>query len=454
MTAIKVRIRSVLTFCLAIAFLVNQFCRFDFINNFDIVLMMIIIILCFTEVSGSSKIIGIVLFTLSILLLLLYKAPLSVWKLALQQNLYLIVLFTMVPLLNIPIQSGGYFEALQGIFRRYVYTNRRFSFVVSLFSASIGSLVNLAVVPLVYQISLASDFSRNTKLLTSSINRGFTTVLMWAPTAGNVALILQLSGASWSNFFPYAIVCGFISGLVGYLITIYEEKPLPGLSEPPLSEINFRKIIELSAFGAILIVAIAIISMLTGILTIIAVSLASLIYPILWMGIIRRLPVFLQEFKQSYFGNSLPRLKNEIILFVGAGLFATSINYSHLGDYIPRVLSIIVNQNAILLAVIVMAVCLLLSCLGVHPIITMTIIGGTVKAEAFGVTPTFIALILAVSWSLGIIISPSSATVIAISALSGTSPILVGPRWNAFYVIAVSIVIVFVLALFRMAGFI
>lgn len=447
-------IRSVLTFCIAIIFLGNLFIKSNLIQDLNLMILLIVISLSFIAVSGTTLLIGSMSFGLSIVLFLYYHAPLSVWQQAFQENIYLVVMFTLVPLLGIPIQHGGYFEALQGLFKRYVYNNSRFYLLVSFVSAFVGVLVNLAVVPLVLQISRASTISSNKKLLSSAIVRGFATCTIWAPTTAAIALIVQLSGASWPLFFPYAILCGIIAGLVGYFMTMNEEKragnPFASADQESDVEFDMQKVIELSAFSIILIAAIAGVSIITGIHTVIIVSLASLIFPVIWLGFIRRLQILIRQFK-IYF-KSLPKLKNEIILFMGAGLLATSIDYSHLGNYISLILSFVVGQNALLLAVIIILSILMLSALGIHPIIPVTIIGGTLKAAAYGVTPTYLALILAISWAMGISISPSSATVIALSGLTGQSPIHVGPRWNGLYVIIASTVMLTILTLFRIIG--
>lgn len=464
MAVLSTRIRSVITFCLAIVYLSNLSIKSDLIKDLNLILLVIVISLSLTVVTGTAKVIGYVSFALSIMLLLFYHAPLSIWKQALQGNLYLVVMFTLVPLLGIPLQYGGYFESLQGVFRRYVHTNNRFYLLVSLISAFIGVLVNMAVVPLVHQISLASDKSSNKKLLSAAIGRGFTTSMIWAPTTAAIALVIQLTGAEWPLFFPFGILFGIIAGLIGYTMMMLEGRRVENSLATvfatantaeklkPIAEINLRKVIELSFFGITLISLIAIVSLITGISTIIVVSIASLVFPVIWLALIGRLSVLLREFKGDYFNERLPRLKNEIVLFVGAGLFATSISYSHLGNYVPHILNLIVGSNALALAVVIIFGSLILAVLGVHPIITVTILGGTVKAAAYGVTPTYMALILAISWAMGISISPSAANVIAISGLTEQSPIQVGFRWNGLYVLIVSTVLIMILTLFRTVG--
>lgn len=470
MAVLFTRIRSVITFCLAIGYLSNLCIKSDFLKDLNLILLIIVISLSLTVVTGSAKVIGYVSFALSITLLLVYHAPLSIWEQALQENLYLVVMFTLVPLLGIPLQYGGYFESLQGVFRRYIHTDSRFYLLVSMISAFIGVLVNMAVVPLVHQISLASDKSSNKKLLSVAIGRGFTTCTIWAPTTAAIALVIQLSGAEWPLFFPYGILFGLIAGLIGYTMMMLEGRRAVNRFAPdvttattattaitseelkPIAEISLRKVIELSIFGVILIALIAIVALITGISTIIVVSIASLVFPVIWLSLIGRLPVLFREFRGDYFTERLPRLKNEIVLFVGAGLFATSIAFSHLGNYVPRLLNSIVGSNALSLAIVIIFGSLILSVLGVHPIITVTILGGTVKAAAYGVTPTYMALVLATSWAMGISISPSAANVIAIAGLTEQSPFKVGVLWNGLYVLLVSSVLIMVLTLFRTVG--
>ncbi|HZK86190.1 MAG TPA: C4-dicarboxylate ABC transporter [Desulfosporosinus sp.] len=467
MEVLSTRIRSVTTFCLAIVYLSNLYIKSDLIMDLNLILLVIVILLSMPVITGSAKVIGYVSFVLSIILLLSYRAPLSIWEQALQGNLYLVVMFTLVPLLGMPLQFGGYFESLQGVFRRHVHTNSRFYLLVSLISAFIGVLVNMAVVPLVHQISLASDKSSNKKLLSMAICRGFTTSMFWAPTTATIALVIQLTGAKWHLFFPFGILFGLIAGLIGYTMMILEGRREDNslgtvvnvvTSEDtaeklkPNTEIDFRKVVELSVFGIALIALIAIASLVTEISTINVVSITSLVFPVIWLALIRRLPVFPREFKGDYFTKRLPRLKNEIVLFVGAGLFATSISYSHLGDYVPQFLNLIVGSNALSLTIVMIFGSLILAFLGVHPIVTVTILGGTVKAAAYGVSPTYMALILAISWAMGISVSPSAANVIAIAGLTGQSPTQIGFRWNGLYVAVVSTVLIMIMTLFRAVG--
>ncbi|NLM21890.1 MAG: C4-dicarboxylate ABC transporter [Peptococcaceae bacterium] len=460
MSIMLCRIRSMLTFGLAITYLTNVFIASAVLNNFNIFIMVVVILLSLPAVTGSSRIIGYASLAVSIILLLIYQAPLNIWKQAIEENIYLVVMFTLVPLLGIPIEHGGYSQALQGTFQRYVNTNKRFYLFVSFISAFMGVLVSLAVVPLVYQITKVSAKSKNTKLLATAISRGFTTCTIWAPTTAAIALIVQVTDIKWTEFFPSALFCGIICGFVGYILNRLEDKRLEDkktdlvdISEKPFpGEFKWAKVIELCGFGIVLIVSIAAISILADLLTIIVVSLAALIFPVIWMGLLKRLPIYLQVVKKHYFKVSLPKLKNEFVLFVAAGFLATSISYSHLGDYIPLLLSYIVGNNAFLFSVLVIFTSILLSMLGVHPIITVVIIGNTVDPSFYNISSTYLALILAISWAMSVTVSPTAATLIAISGITGESTITIGSRWNLVYVFTASALMILVITLLKAFG--
>ena len=450
------RLRSIITFCMAITFLSNIFIKSNYINDLTLILLAILVALNFTHVTGINRIISYAFFVLSTILFIIYDAPLSIWKQALHENLFVIVLFTMTPLLSIPIEHGGYFNDLQGVFNRFVNTSYRFSLMVSLICAFVGIFVGMAILPLVNQISQASEISHNKKLLGTSMSRGFATSLFWAPTLVGVAMVLKFTGLSWLMFFPFGFFCSIVAGMIHFILIILEEKRKGNTdiveAKKTFGNFNIKKVIELGIFSIGLIFCIAIVSIKTGITAIIIVSMAALIYPVIWMGIIGRLPVLYGKFKSDYFEKRLPKLKNEIILFVGAGLFTTSMTYSPIGNYISEVLSMLIGHNAFMLAVVILFAGLLLSAIGIHPVIILTIIGGTVKVAEYGVTPAYLAVILAICWSMGVIISPTSATVIAVSGLTEKSPIQAGLHWNGVYVLITSAVLIIMLTILRSLG--
>ena len=393
------------------------------IDDLNLVLMAVVIVLSFAASTGSARTIGALLFSLSIALLVYSQAPLDIWKQALRENAYLIVMFIMVPLLGIPVQDGGYSESLRGMFARYASTGSRYYALVSIMSAFVGVLISIAAVPLTYEMSRASRHSDDKKLLSSALSRGFVTCMIWAPTSATIALVVQLTGIDWVDFFPCALACALVAGTVGFLMTLAREKTADapsGRVEEPVGAFDARKVVELGA-GALLL-------------------------------IVKRLPTYVKEFKGDYFNNKLPQVKNQILLFAGAGFLAQSIGYSHVGDAMAEVLLQLTGQNVLLLTIAIIAVTLATSAAGIHPIAVVAVVGGAISASECGVTPVYLALVLSISWAMGNALSPASANVIAVSDMVGQSPIKVGLRWNGPYVLVTTTVLICVLTLSRAVG--
>ena len=74
------------------------------------------------------------------------------------------------------------------------------------------------------------------------------------------------------------------------------------------------------------------------------------------------------------------------------------------------------------------------------------------KRRQISVSPTYLALVLSISWAMGNALCPASANVVAVSDMVGQSPIKVSLRWNGPYVLVATAVLVLVLTMARMGG--
>lgn len=453
-----ITIRKNCLFALALLFIAGLFIKSPWIINLMQIMLLIVLALSLLDVKGTSRIIGFLLFLAGAVLMVIYHAEAAQWLEGVSRNLYLVVMFTLVPLLAIPIRSGGYMQELQAFFRHHVREDRHFYLFVNLITFLVAVMVNVAAIPLLHQICQASDKSKNVKLLSTAIVRGFSASIIWAPSYAATALVLELTGARWMDFFPYGLIIGILALLPGLLLVSRENRgyvpDVMASSQEGLIDENqpqWKKIVELSFFGLLLLVGIVFTSSKTGITTVTVVSLAALCFPLLWMFLIKRIPQFVSGVKEQYYDESLGKLSNEVVLFLGAGFFATAVSFSHLGDLVPQLISLLVHNNALGLALVVITVTTVLGIVGVHPIITVTVVGSTVNPQAFNISPTFMALILTSSWAMGVVTSPSSGVNISMAGLIDKS-VDIGPRWNTWYAFLTIGLIITVLWFFKHFG--
>lgn len=454
--------RSVVTLCFAACYVVNVFLHSMLLDDVCIALMVVVLAMSVFVSTGSSRLIGIILIAASVGLLLYTQAPVEEWARALRKNADLIVMFILIPLIGIPVQHGGYRESLRGLFARRANSRGGYYSLVSAMTAVVGALISIAAVPLAFEISRESRLAADKRLLGTALARGFVTCMIWAPTSATIALVVSVTGADWTSFAPCAIACAIIAEGVGILMTILAGRqggraPVArdgaDATEGMPGSIDKAKMAELAIFSVLLITSIAVVSQMFALSAIIVVAMASVAWPLVWMLIIGRLPQYRRELKATYFEKKLPGAKNQVILFVGAGMLAQSIGYSGIGNVIAQALMLTTGQSALLLTVVIVAIVLLTCAVGIHPIVATAVIGGAVDPALCGISVAYLALVLSMSWALGNTICPASANVIAVADMVEVSFVEASLRWNGLYaIVASAVLIAFVMAM-RGLGF-
>ena len=454
--------RSVITLCFAVCYIINVFLHAPLLDDVNVLLMVVVLVMSVFVSTGSSRLIGVVLIVISVGLLLYAQAPIEEWVRALRKNADLIVMFILIPLIGIPVQHGGYNESLRSLFARYTNSEGRYYSLVSGMAAVAGALISIAAVPLTFEMSRESRLGANKRLLGTALARGFVTCMIWAPTSATIALVVSVTSAEWVSFAPCAIVCAFVAEGVGILMTVLSRRvggrasamdDGASASQDVPGSIDKAKVAELAVFSVLLIVFIALVSQLFGLSAIIVVAMASLVWPFVWMLVIRRFSLYRKELKNAYFEKKLPGAKNQIVLFAGAGMLAQSIGYSGIGDVIAQALVFTTGQSVLLLTMAIVIIVLLTCAAGIHPIVATAVIGGAIDPALCGISAAYLALVLSMSWALGNTICPASANVIAVADMVQASPMEASLKWNGLYAVITAALLIASVMLMRGLGF-
>lgn len=455
-------VRSVITLCFAVCYIINVFLHAPLLDDVNIALMVVVLVMSIFVSTGSSRLIGIILVAISVGLLLYAQAPAEEWVRALRKNADLIVMFVLIPLIGIPVQHGGYNESLRSLFARYANSEGRYYSLVSGMAAVAGALISIAAVPLTFEMSRESRLGANKRLLGTALARGFVTCMIWAPTSATIALVVSVTSAQWVSFAPCAIVCALVAEGIGILMTVLSCKKGgsacamdddASASKDVSGGIDKAKVAELAVFSVLLIVFIALVSQLFGLSAIIVVAMASLVWPFVWMLVIRRFSLYHKELKNAYFEKKLPGAKNQIVLFAGAGMLAQSIGYSGIGDVIAQALVLTTGQSVLLLTTAIVVIVLLTCAAGIHPIVATAVIGGAIDPALCGISAAYLALVLSMSWALGNTICPASANVIAVADMVRASPVEASLKWNGVYAAVTAAALIACVMLMRGLGF-
>ena len=146
----------------------------------------------------------------------------------------------------------------------------------------------------------------------------------------------------------------------------------------------------------------------------------------------------------SHINTGLPGMHRELTLFLAAGVMSTGISAALMGSDVSLGISAVSPATAggFILAA------MLLSLLGIHPIITISILGGLLSNTPYNANLLGIAMMM--MWGSSIVVSPFSGINLTLQGRFGTSSFTL-MRWNAGY--AVAMLGVCVVALFTYGRF-
>ncbi|WP_143709628.1 hypothetical protein [Salipaludibacillus agaradhaerens] len=374
------------------------------------------------------------------------------------QNLNLLSLFLLVPLIGTYMSTAGYLSALkqkvQQAEKRGVEHPYRLSYFLV---ATIGALLNFGALAIVKRIADESFHSFRERKLTLHMMRAFAFCMLWSPYFVNVALVLVLFDVSWFGIGGYGFLLAIIYGLISMIMLRYIS-----FSEDPLMEIEERKsdvtyrppasFASLLIFSCSFVACSFIFYRLANINMLTIVCLLAIGHPLIWAIFTKITRSYLHDVATQIQG-SFVRLKNEIAVFITAGYFGLAISYTDLGDVVSTFIHTVSLGHVYLFTVFIMLIALLLAQIGIHPIIIVIGIGSSLSPEMFGVSPEYAALTLLLAWTMATQLSPFSGQMLMAAKLmkAPRSHII---RQNASFIVICFFVLSSVLFSFHLLGWV
>lgn len=371
------------------------------------------------------------------LILMIYNPPsIHVWLESLRINLTLVSIFIVVPLLGIPVKTGGYVNALKVLFSRQINKPTFLYMGTNILTHFLSVVINIGSISIASELTKGSDI-KNNKLIANSINRGYVMAIFWSPYFSSMALVLAYLPIKWSSLLLYSfgliIISIFLSVILDWkeIKKSYQQKQT---NHVQISDEEMRaakkKVAELMIY-LILITGIVLLAeyLITSATMVFMVTSASLILPFLWSISFRRVTEYKAGFKSHIF-EGLPRMKKEIILFLVAGFFSGAFINADLGDLFMSTIQNTFGSFYIGVAYFISAIIFSAALIGVHPIVFITVFVTSFQPEMIGFSPEYFALLLLFSFGISNTISPSTAVNNLLANLLNEKLINVSLRWN------------------------
>ncbi|WP_142386526.1 TRAP transporter large permease subunit [Bacillus sp. Marseille-P3661] len=378
------------------------------------------------------KILGITLFLIGHILFFYFNLSLDDWLHALEVNIGIVSIFIAVSILQIPVQFRNYMDEVTNLSNKYLTTaNKKYLFLSTL-TFCFTPLFNISVLrflePYFVRINTSSQ------LIGASILRSFGASFLWAPTTGAMVIVTTgLQDLSYTRMFAYALTAAILMVGIGGILNFFLHKNLQwdknSLEAP--SPVKWSIIIELmSIFFAMIIFTLTLDAMFHFEIPVIVVT-AVLITTVLWVVYLKRWTSFTKEIKQL--PQNLSMVYNEALLFLSAGFFSYVLSRTPMGKAIQEWLFTLIDINVYILILTLILSVLILSMVGIHQSVLVTVVAINVDPAFLGIDPLILALILLYSWSLGTVLSPLSPTNIVLADLLHKNPFRTGLQWNFKY---------------------
>lgn len=432
-----IQIRGYLFFFLAIIYLAHAIFGW-FSEQFIIGTALLTFLVSLPSMNRLPLIMSIVMIGSGQILFIVYNGEWSYWREALMQNLPFVTLFVSMPLLSIPLRSGGYEEYISQIIKRFFKKQTAVYAAIAGCSMVLTAFMNIGSMRVMGEL-FARGIEQKKDMYAKAMVQGFSMSVLLSPYIAGVAIVLYLLDVPLIPFVFYGLLVVVMGLFISIGLFHFEAKT----QKTHLGEISITKDFEeddresqlkttkgyqlaLAFIG--LFAAVIFIEDWLRINLIVVISLIALTYPLLWLLMIRRFNV-LPKFLTQYQKEVLPNLHNESILIIGAAFFSKMVQLSAVPDYLSQWFNWVTGYSLFLTVFVILLVIVLLSVVGIHQILPITILAISIPSENIGLHPMLLALTLTIGWAMAVQVSPITALSILTTKMFHVSPWQLG-RWN------------------------
>ncbi|MBO8162102.1 MAG: hypothetical protein H0Z34_00115 [Brevibacillus sp.] len=443
------KIQGIMIFAVALGYLAWQLVQDDWMQRTVLACCVVMTLLLFPQVRGITLLISTCMLGVGHLLFWIYDLEWTVWQEAVLFNLNLITLFASVPLLSLPIQYGGYMHSLERVLLLYAGKKKAFFTFISAITFVIGSIMNLGVIRLLYGFLKSVPYRRD--WVGRALLVGFVSTIMWSPYFASVALVIKALHLNYSDFAPFAVSEALLLFLAGNLMVTAQMNRqsaefaavahgdrggVQGQVTAPCTPEDRKKVKQLAVIMAAMLVSLILLEKWTGIKVMVLAAYVSILVTVTWMLYLGKAER-LKECAKEYLYKLLPSIGNEVILFLSAGFFGVILLHTPFNALLVEQLQKIDGLWPIARILLFVAMPVILSLIGVHQIITVTILATSIDPALIGLHPVAFGILLMASWSISTIVSPVTPVNITLGILLRENSLTVGLGRNYGYALTV-----------------
>ena len=402
-------VRGVLLFSVGMLYLLNVIFEMG-IDQLIVSISVVTFLFCFFYMNTVPRALTLVMLIMGHICYFAYGGDAVYWREAVLKNLSFVTLFITVPLLSIPLRLGSYVDSIVKVTRKLSHKPVLVPLMVVCSTSLLTSFMNIGSMRIVMDL-FNEQLESNPKVYIKAIFQGFCLSLIFSPYIAGVAIILYILDLTLIPFLLYGLIFVFLGFIISTLLVA---KEVVGLSDQhktyslPVHEGNKKKDLGLIVGFLGLFLSIIALDHILHINLIIIVSLIAMIYPIVWTFLIKKQKGLKSEL-QNYRNHILPNVHNESIMIVTASFFSQMFQLSPFPKYLLTIFEIFTSHSQYIVVFIVLSLIVLFSLIGIHQIVSVSILASSVDPAVIHLSPILFAVTLTIGWSMGTLLNPVSA---------------------------------------------
>ncbi|MGM0876935.1 MAG: hypothetical protein ACQEWV_19815 [Bacillota bacterium] len=362
----------------------------------------------------------------------------------------LLTLFTLVPILALPIKLGEYAEGIQSLIQRYVNKSKHLYMMTSSVAYFLSIFMNVASIPMTYYCirpALATfPLQNKERFMSRAITHGFAMPLLWSPITPVVGVIISMTGVSWISILPYVLPLSFLGVILDWLAgsmsarknvnsklhNQYSSNEIAATIEK--RETSLRRLFHILIGIFMFNIAILIAEYFFPFSFLVIVSLLVIPISLCWSLLLKKGKEFSFELK-NYFNGISTKMSDQFFIYLAAGFFISAIKLSKADSLIN---SWIIQYKDVIgiefFLVCVPIIPVLLAFIGLHPAVTLALMAGSLDPSVLGISPHILTVTMLLGAVSAFLIGPYNTTVGLMSNIVKTSSYKVS-NWNIKYTI-------------------
>ncbi|NHC41500.1 hypothetical protein G6549_16185 [Bacillus sp. MM2020_1] len=429
-------------------------------------LSLAIVLFTIFQAKRFVQVLGGTFLLLGVLLLWTSGASWHQYILSFGPMLDLLTMFTLIPILGIPIKLGNYSGGIQALIQKRVKTSGQLYMITSGISYFFSIFMNLATLPMTYySIRPALDVipvENKERFMSRAITRGFAMPLLWAPVTPIVGIVITMTGVSWVSILPYVIPLSIVGmGVDWYIgsrkanVMIHNKKDLSAHEMAATIELTGQKNRSSRVFQIFL--AIIIFNVIISLVEtkfpypfLILVSLLVIPFSFSWSLILKQGKEFGAHLVKHFQTFSVS-MKDQFFIFLSTGFFISTINVSHTNVWLDAWVNKFISFAGIEIFLILMPLIpLAFAFLGLHPAVSLALMTEGLNPEVVGISPHILTVAMLAGAVSAFLVGPYNATLGLMSNIVKESSYKVS-NWNLSFAsiyIGCVMVYLFILQLF------